>query len=620
MGIFYTHSRNIDLITRTVEQRLAIFPAPKPRLSLRSLFRSKSAQKTEPSVDGLTFINGEIRAVSSTIFRDSPKRLMRLFRHAQQRGLKLHPDLAQLVRNQLSLVDNAFLRDPHVRETFLEILDQRGNVAPILRTMHEVGFLGKFLPEFGKLTCLVQHEFYHQYTADEHTLYCIEKLDQIWDAKAPPYNHYTEMFRSLETPYVLYLALLLHDSGKAFRTGHHEEIGGDVALSVSRRLGLDGAKTHTLRLIIESHLVMAQISQRRDLEDPAVITNFARSIQNVENLVLLTLHTFADSNGTSDQLWNGFKDAVLWSLYQKTRRALTGGTEFLLAEARQRELLVDEVQRMAPHTFDPVEIQAHFNNVPPRYFQINDAKEILRDVAHVHRFIQLQLSESEDNALSPVISWHNEPDRGYTVVMVCTWDREKLFSQITGCLTAAGLNILSAEILTRYDGVILDTFYVTDARTGLMANREEREKFEQMAHKILTGGSLDLPALMAKSKTSPQIYKSIEGERIPTTIKLDNSNSDARTIIDIQTEDRPGLLYDISRALTSLNVNIYLAKISTERGAAIDSFYVAEQTGAKILSPEREKTIQQKLRLVIQPELKPPAGLPDARPTHTARA
>ena len=361
MGGFYNHSRNIDLITRTVEQRLALFPPPRQRLlSLSRLFRAKPARKSEPSVDGLNFIDGEIRPVSSSIFRDSPKRLMRVFRHAQQRGLKLHPDLAQLIRNQLSLVDNAFLRDPHVRETFLEILDQRGNVAPTLRTMHEVGFLGKFLPEFGKLTCLVQHEFYHQYTADEHTLFCIEKLDQVWNAQTPPFSNYAEMFRSVETPFLLYLALLLHDAGKAFRTGHHEQIGGKVALSVSRRLGLDGAKTHTLRLIIESHLVMAQISQRRDLDDATVIDTFARQIQSVNNLVLLTLHTFADSMGTSDQLWNGFKDAVLWRLYQKTRRVLTGGTEFLLAEARQRELLVEEVQRLAPHTFDPAEIQAHF--------------------------------------------------------------------------------------------------------------------------------------------------------------------------------------------------------------------------------------------------------------------
>ena len=211
-----------------------------------------------------------------------------------------------------------------------------------------------------------------------------------------------------------------------------------------------------------------------------------------------------------------------------------------MAEARQRELLAEEVQRMAPPTFDPAEIQAHFNNVSARYCQINDAREILRDVTHVHRFIRLQLSESEDNALAPVISWHNEPDRGYTVVIVCTWDRDRLFSQITGCLTAAGLNILSAEILTRYDGVILDTFCVTDARTGLLANREERETFENLAHKVLTGATIDLPALIAKTKTAPSPYKSIDGERIPTVISLDNAISDIRTIIDIQTEDRPG--------------------------------------------------------------------------------
>jgi [protein-PII] uridylyltransferase len=601
MGDFYTHTRNIDLITRTVEQRLALFPPPPKRLlSWSRIFRSKPDRKSEPSVDGLNFIDGEIRAVSSTIFRDSPKRLMRVFLHVQQRGLKLHPDLAQLIRNQLSLVDNAFLRDPHVRETFLEILDHRGNVAPVLRAMHEVGFLGKFIPEFGRLTCLVQHEFYHQYTADEHTLFCIAKLDQVWDAKTPPFSGYAEMFRSIETPFILYLALLLHDAGKAFRTGHHEQIGGKVAISVSRRLGLDGAKAHVLRLLIENHLIMAQISQRRDLDDPSVINSLARKVQTPENLILLTLHTFADSMGTSDQLWNGFKDAVLWRLFEKTRRMLTGGTEFLLAEARQRELLVEEVQRLAPNTFDPAEIQAHFNNVPPRYLQISDAREILRDVTHVHRFIRLQLSDSEENALTPVITWHNEPDRGYTVVIVCTWDRDRLFSQITGCLTAAGLNILSAEILTRYDGVILDTFWVTDARTGLLAHREEREIFEGVAHKVLTGATVDLPALIAKTKTAPSPYKSIEGERIPTVITLDNGISDVRTVIDIQTEDRPGLLYDISRTLADLNLNVYLAKISTEKGAAMDSFYVTEHNGAKILQPEREKAIQQKLRHAVQ--------------------
>jgi [protein-PII] uridylyltransferase len=446
----------------------------------------------------------------------------------------------------------------------------------------------------------VQLEFYHQYTADEHTLICIEKLDQLWNAKSPPYAAYAEIAREVESPFLLYLALLLHDAGKAFRTGHHEQIGAAAALSVSRRLGLDGAKTHSLRLVIEYHLAMAQISQRRDLDDPSVISNFARQIQSVENLVLLTLHTFADSMGTSDQLWNGFKDAVLWQLYHKTRSLLTGRTEFLIAEARQRELLIEEVQRLAPHTFDPGEIQGHFNSVPPRYCQINDASDILRDVTQVHRFIQLQLSENEVNALSPIITWHNEPDRGYTTVTLCTWDRDRLFSNITGCLTAAGFNILSAEILTRTDGVILDTFCVTDARTGLLANREERDTFENLVQKILTGFPVDLPALIARARTAPAVFKSIDGERIPALIQLDNSTSEIRTIIDLQAEDRVGLLYDVSRALADLNVNIHLAKILTEKGAAIDSFYVTERWGAKLLDPPRHDAIKKRLQKAVQ--------------------
>jgi [protein-PII] uridylyltransferase len=601
MGEFYSHTRNIDLITRTVEQRLALFPPPKRLLSFaRDIFHSHSEKDRETIVDGLKFSDGEIRAASPGIFRDSPKRLMRVFLHMQQKGLKLHPATAQLIRNQLSLVNNSFRSDPHVRATFLEILDQRGSVAPILRSMHEVGLLGKFLPEFGRLTCLVQLEFYHQYTADEHTLMCVEKLDQIWYAKTPPLNAYADISREVENPYLLYLALLLHDSGKAFRTGHHEEIGGRLAQNVSRRLDLDGAKSHTLRLLIENHLAMAQISQRRDLDDSTVIENFARQIQTTGNLVLLTLHTIADSMGTSNQLWNGFKDAVLWRLYKKSRQVLGGGTEFLLAEARQRELLIEEVQRIAPPTFDPAEIQAHINNLPPRYCQINDGRDILGDVLQVHRFIQLQLSESEDNALTPIITWHNEPDRGYTTVKLCTWDRERFFTHITGCLTAAGLNILGAEILTRFDGIILDTFYVADARTGQLANREEREKFEYLVQNLLTGAPLDLPALIAKVRPAAAIYKSLDGERIPTLVELDNATSATRTIVDLQAEDRVGLLYDVSRALLESNVQIHLAKILTEKGAAIDTFYIAERDGSKVLDPERQQAFKYRLRQAVQ--------------------
>src|SRR2546422_2401821 len=453
MGDLYSHMRNIHLITRTLEQRLALLPHSERRLpSFGELLRHGRRRFQRQLVDGFKCVDGEIYPLSGRVFRDQPRRLMRVFLYAQQRGQKLQAHLAQMIRNQLSLVDRAFLRDQHVRETFLEILNQRGNVAPILRAMHEAGLLGKYLPEFGRLTCLVQHEFYHQYTADEHTLVCLEQLDRIWEAEKAPHSNYSEIFRSVERPFVLYLALLLHDAGKARRLGKHSEIGGQLAVNVAKRLGLEAATTHTLRLVIEHHLTMTQISQRRDLDDPSVIRNFAAQIQNPEHLKLLTLHTFADTLGTSDKLWNGFKDSLLLLLFHKTMEQLTGGTAFIRAEEKQRALLADEVRQLMADTCSEEELQAHFATLPPRYYQIHAAKDILADLTLVHRFMRHQLVD-EDKALEPAVDWHNEPDRGYTAVKVCTWDRHGLFSKIAGSLTAAGLNILSAQIFTRNDGI-----------------------------------------------------------------------------------------------------------------------------------------------------------------------
>jgi [protein-PII] uridylyltransferase len=596
MHDFYTHSRNIYLITRTIEQRLALVPPPKSLRFIGSLIPGRRARSPE-TIDGLKFIDGEIHANSNRIFRDQPRRLMRVFLHAQQRGLRLHPELAQLIRNELSLVEKNFLRDQHVHGTFLEILNQRGNVAPTLRTMHEVGFLGKYMPEFGDLTCLVQHEFYHQYTADEHTLVCLEKLDAIRAADHPPFSHYAEMFQKLERPFVLYLALLLHDSGKACDTSKHAEISSKLAARVAKRLGLDPVTTHTLRLLIENHLLMAQISQRRDLDDPAVLRHVAGIVKTTENLALLTLHTFADSQGTSDQLWNDFKDSLLRALYHKTKELLAEGTEFIRAEAQHREALAVQVRAVMPPSFSDDELLAHFRELPARYFQIQPAREIVTDLSLVHRFMHLQMSESE-HGLEPVISWHNEPDRGYTAVKVCTWNRTGLFSKITGSLTAAAMNILSAQIFSRNDGIIIDTFFVHDALTGKLPDRESREKFEGVLKLALTD-QIDFPSLIARIKAGRPLYQSLEGEQMPTVIQFDNATSDTRTVIDLETEDRVGLLYTISQALAGLGLDISLAKITTEKGAAIDSFYLTELDGGKILSPERMYEIENTLRAAI---------------------
>ena len=594
MRDLYIHSRNIFLITRTLEQRMALVPRPGRGLFLRSLLPGSRRPVAEP-VDGFKFLGGEIHAASQRVFRDQPRRLMRVFLYAQQRGLRLHPDLAQLIRNQISLADREFLNDEHVRETFLTILNQRGNVAPILRAMHEVDLLGKYIPEFGRLTCLVQHEFYHQYTADEHTLVCLEQLDRIWESKTAPYDAYGPLFQKLERPFLLYLALLLHDTGKPQGHGRHAELSAELAVRVARRLRLDGSATHTLRLVIEIHLMMASVSQRRDLDDPLVIRTFASRVQSSETLSLLTLLTFADSQATSDKLWNGFKDALLWSLHNKTMPLLTGGMEFIRAEEKQRELLMEQVDRLLDGHLNAEELRAHFEKLPARYFQIHGAREIQDDLLLTHRFMRLQISE-EESPLAPVVNWHNEPDRGYNAVKICTWDRSGLFSKIAGSFSATGLNILSAQIFTRSDGIVLDTFFVTDAKTGNLVDREQRDEFERLLNRVLTGEDVDVPALIARHRITRPLYQAYTGEHIPTSIRFDNEASEARTLIEIESEDRIGLLYAISQALAEVDLDISAAKICTEKGAALDSFYVRELDGGKVLEPRRQHSIEQRLR------------------------
>jgi [protein-PII] uridylyltransferase len=354
-----------------------------------------------------------------------------------------------------------------------------------------------------------------------------------------------------------------------------------------------------LHLLIENHLLMASVSQRRDLDDPAVIRHFARQIQTPEALNLLTLLTFADSQGTSDKLWNGFKDSLLWQLHERAMALLAGGTEFVRVSQKQRESLLQEVRELAPKSISDEELNAHFAALPKRYFEIHTARDILNDLELTHRFMRRQVLE-EKRVLSPATAWQDEADRGYNLVKICTWDRAGLFSKIAGSFSAVGLNILSAQIFTRSDGIVLDKFFVNDARTGNLAAHEQHNKFGGLLVKVLNDEAVDLPALIARQIVARPVYQAYAGERIATQIYFDNEASDTRTLIEIETEDRLGLLYTISRMFAEFALDISAARIVTERGAAIDSFYVCEPDGGKVMSAERQLLIEDRLRDAIK--------------------
>ncbi len=595
MRVYYGHVANIHDITRNVEQRLALVPQP-GRLPRLSDFLRARRRRAAYEVDGFKFVDGAVIPASERIFAEKPNRLMRAFFNAQSRGLQLHPELLQLIRAQVPLVTPAFRRDPVVREMFLAMLKHQGKVAPILRQMHEARFLGAFIPPFRRITARVQHEFYHQYTADEHTLMCLEKLEEIWEDKAPAFHPYAEMFRRLERPEILYLALLLHDTGKEDGPDHTES-GARIAATVSRQLQLDDEAARRVQFLVRHHLAMVSISQKRNLGDPLVIRAFADLVQDVENLRALTLLTLADSMGTSDKLWTAFKDALLLTLYHRAQEHLQG--QAVVAEELERKRLRDQLPALLPPGIAPDEVEAHFTGLPGTYFVHSEATDVAADLGVVHDFLRMQVFGT-GHPLEPAVRCQACERHGCSVVRCCTWDRHGLFAMLTGAFTAANLNILSADIDTRNDGLAIDSFYVADPASNRPVQDRALEKFTALARGVLTGEINLAEVLRQRSASYQPAYTVASGDRLQTSIKFDQQPGAHRTIIEVDAEDRLGLLYTITTVLAGLGVDISLARINTTNGAASDAFYVCDQDGGPIQTVARQRQIRSALVAAIR--------------------
>lgn len=596
MRDYYTHSRNVFLLTNTLAERLALRPPP---TGLTGLLRRRG-RVSEP-FDGFVQRDGVIEAGSPGVFRDDPLRLLRVFHHAQQRQAELHPDLRTLIRQSLRSVNRSFQHSAGARATFLAILQHKGQVARVLRGMHETGFLGKFIPEFGQVTCLVQHEFFHRYTADEHTLQVIEHLDRIIDATAPPHANYKKIFQQVEHPHVLYLAILLHDVGKAANVDRHAEASLVAARAVARRLKLDADQTGVLEFLVRDQHKLSMLSQRRDIDDQATIEAAVRIVKDETRLDLLALMTFADSIGVGAQAWSDWKEALLWNLYHRTKQELTGSERARHILAKRIEQLYHEVNRQLKGKLSLEEIYSHFELMPASYYINTSAEAIARHLLLLHRFFQRQHEvEAPEEALAPVVDWQSFPAQGFSRVTIGTWDRLGLFSKICGAFASAGFNVLSAHIYTRGDQVVLDFFDVCDRDLAAVTDDRAVQTAESLLERTLTGREpIDFPALLAKMRAARGPATHSREVTIPTVVEFDNEISQSRTIIEIQTENRHGLLYAITSTLAELGLDISFAKISTEKGAAIDSFYVQDQLGQRITDSDRLADIGSQLQSAI---------------------
>src|SRR5437762_56916 len=382
MRDYYEHTRNIFRVTeRITEQFVGGYVTSKTR-SLFSFLPLVRADKT-PVGDCFFVRNKQLHPARRDLFRKEGERMMRAFQFAQERGLDLSPELEDLLSRSLRNVTRTYQYARGPRDIFKSILSQKGKVGRILRMMHRVDFLGRYVPEFGQLTCLVQHEFLHRYTADEHTLVCIDKLDALAKTNDQKLVAYRNIFEQLEDPLVLYLALLLHDSGKAVGARPHAEGSALFAQRVAARLQLSSEQRKSLILLVDHHLTLSKTAQQRNLDDPATVMEFGRIVKHQRNLNKLMLLTLADGQGASPEAWSDWKESLVWELFHETSRYLADQKSYYDQTKIERESLQSAVSENLPPDYAD-EIEAHFEFMPDHYFRATDVPEIIEQIGRAH--------------------------------------------------------------------------------------------------------------------------------------------------------------------------------------------------------------------------------------------
>ena len=595
MRDYYGHARNIFRVTeRITEQFVRGYVTSKTR-ALFSFLPLIGSDKT-PIGDSFFVRNKQLYPARRDLFRTEPEQMMRAFQLAQERGLDLSPELADLVSRSLGLVTRTYQYARGPREIFKAILSQKGRVGRILRMMHRVDFLGRYIPEFGQLTCLVQHEFLHRYTADEHTLVCIDKLDALAETNGPELIAYRKIFEQLEDPLVLYLALLLHDSGKAVGARPHSEASALFAQRVAARLQLSSEQRKSLILLVDHHLTLSKTAQQRNVDDPATVTEFGRIVKHQRNLNKLMLLTLADGQGTSPEAWSDWKESLVWELFHETSRYLADQKSYYDQTKIERESLQSAVsESLSPDYAE--EIEAHFEFMPDHYFRPTDVPEIVEHLKLFRSFLE-NVSHSGESPLAAATKWKIVPEQGHSVVTFCTWERERLLAKIAGSFSVVPLNILSADVFPRGDNVVLSIFRVCDTNARPATHPRDLQLVEETLRRALEDESLDfLPLIEKARRQSRRLGPAIE---FPTRITIDNKTHPSYTLIEIQAPDRLGLLYDVLSGLDREDVLIPLSRINTQAGAAIDTLYVVDGANhAKISDSQRVRVIQQHLRTAI---------------------
>jgi [protein-PII] uridylyltransferase len=597
MKHYFLVAKDVGDLTRIFCAVLQIDQKKRPRLSWLRWGASRR------NLDGFVIDGGRLAIPSEDFFATDPVALLRLFHVAQQHELDIHPRALLAATKSLRLIDAKLREDPEANRLFLAILTSPKDPATALRRMNEAGVFGKFIPDFGRVIAQMQYDMYHHYTVDEHTLFAIGILHDIeMGALKDELPIATEIMPTVASRRALYLATLLHDIAKG-RGGDHSELGEQIAFKLGPRLGLTDEETETVAWLVRWHLLASNTAFKRDIGDPQTIQSFVERVQSPERLKLLLILTCADIRAVGPKVWNGWKAALLRELYHSALDVISGGlsaeardSRVAAAQAAARELLPD---------FTDEEFAAFAGLGYPFYWLSFDAETHARHA---------RLMRAADQSEVPLtVEKRVDSHRAVTEITLYTADHPGLFSRIAGALAVSGANIVDAKIMTMSNGMALDTFWIQDPEGGPFSRPDKLARLAVVFENVLTG---DLKPHQELDRPQP-IPSRTNVFTVRPRVLVDNQASRTHTVIEVNGRDRSGLLYELTRELTRLNLQVSNAKISTYGEKVVDVFYVKNLFGHQVEHPAKLDEIRTVLEVVLAKGNKAP---PLAAPSRRGRA
>jgi len=563
MRIYFGHARAVQRTVTQLQEEI-----PEAWSSLRRQFQGWRSRPTSPDfsvVDGLIFLQ------QSSSLRD-PEMLLRLFHFMAHHGLKLSATTEHKIEQELPALA---VTPPRGAELWLYLQETllQPHAAEALRAMHSLRLLTLLLPELKPIDSLVVRDFYHRFTVDEHSILAIESLHRLKESKSEWDRRYAELLGELEDPELLYLALLLHDTGKGVPGGNHVEASLEIAGRCLDRLDVDAEERAMVLFLIGSHLEMsAQL--RRDIFNPETVAAFADKVGTPERLKMLCLLTYADIKAVNPEALTPWKAENVWQLYIGAANYLNRSADQRVHDANGEKLA--RLRSLAPVM--SAKFREFVEGFPQRYLRVHSAEEVMRHMEMAEEFghdpVQVELKRGRH--------W-------YELTLV-TKDRASLFATLTGVLAAWGMNIVKAHAFSNQAGTVVDTLYFTDRFRTLELNMSEWERFKQSVAAVLAGAA-DLDKMLRdrqRSEKSAQVKVVVE-----TRIDFDDECSSTSTLLQVIAQDRPRLLHRISSCLSHLKCNIEIALIDTEGQMAIDTFYLTSD--GKKLTGELQKKVEKAL-------------------------